>query len=228
MDESYNLTDYERALIRAEARWPRAKRLEHTGIPRRFWDKTWDDYEKLPETARMRAALIAYTDGFMDSDPRMHGGRGFLLQGVPGLGKTLAAAIVGVTLSDQGFLVRFTTMAGYMDLVTRQFTLQQSWAKYENIDAHEEWMTNDDALRVMRKTAHLLIIDDVGKEHHTASKFAVDSFDSLVRHRYDLGRPVAMTTNVAPDDWLFKYSEAMESFIKESCYVYEAENTDGD
>lgn len=216
--ETSTLSDYDRTLISAEQRVPRETRLLRTGIPRRFWDLSWDDYHDVDVTSVMRTALIDYGARFIDK-PRMHAGKGFLLQGSAGLGKTMAAAILGVQLSDDALMVRFTTMAHYLDTVIRQFTLAQSWQKYENLDAHTEWVAADEELRRMRDVAHLLIIDDAGKEHHTASRFAVDSFDSLLRHRYDIGRPVGLTSNYPIEEWNVKYSASMESFLYESCLI---------
>lgn len=212
------LDTYDRNLIHREARLKRKERLARTNIPKRYWDITWDQYEPRDANVDVADFMETYAKGFSEK-PVMHSGKGILLQGEPGVGKTMAACMLGVTLSDSGHLVRFMPLADYAKTLTRQFTLQKAWERYEDQDSFEEWKTNDENLRILREVAHLVIVDDVGKEHHTSTRFAQDEFDVFLRHRLDIARPVVMTSNLLPGTWTATYSESMASFIHEATTI---------
>lgn len=213
----------ELAQISRGARMPRAVRLARTGIPRKFWDVGWDGYRVDRDNSAMVEQLKLFA-GMLGVEPRLNGGRGFTLVGPPGIGKTMAACILGVQLSDTGFMIRFMPLADLIRTHIRQITLQQAWQKYEDFGSFEEWKNADENLRTMERVAHLVILDDVGKEHRTASGYAVDEFDYLLRSRVRLGRPVIMTSNVPPTAWETQYSGAMASFVEEATTVIQLQS----
>lgn len=62
----------------------------------------------------------------------------------------------------------------------------------------------------------LLVLDDVGKEHRTASGWAVSFFEDLIRERSYEGWPTIITTNLYPDQWKATYGDSCESFFHEA------------
>jgi DNA replication protein DnaC len=99
-------------------------------------------------------------------------------------------------------------------------TLQRAWERYEDQSAHDEWFDNDEKLTHMRDLAHLVILDDLGKEHR-GNGWATGSVEAFLRHRYDRGRPTFLTTNLTADGLSARYGEPMASFVNEACFVYE-------
>jgi DNA replication protein DnaC len=61
----------------------------------------------------------------------------------------------------------------------------------------------------------VFVLDDIGKEYRTASGWAENVFDELLRSRYNAGLPTIITTNVELAQW-DKYGPAMESFAHEA------------
>lgn len=153
-------------------------------------------------------------------------GVGLLLMGTPGTGKTTTAAIVGMALVDQGYKVFYLTMQGYVRYLLNAIDLKAAWQRTGDIDAYADWKTLNERVLRIRNKYEVVILDDVGKEHPTASRFAEDEFDFLIRHRFDRALPTIMTSNVSPKEWAGKYSESMASFIREAFVVVSMTGTD--
>lgn len=209
------LSDNDKDLVTRERAMNREKRLYRSGLPTSYWNSSWDDFTETDDNRAMRRAVIDYESGW---DSSMHSGKGLLLEGRPGAGKTMAASLLGLSLLDQGLLVRFVPLAAYIERLQRQFTFTQS----QDWDA---WRENDDWLHLLRNVAHLVILDDVGKEYRTASGYAEDSFDLFLRERIRLGRPVVMTSNLLPAKWTKVYSPSMASFIYEAATIVTVNST---
>jgi DNA replication protein DnaC len=74
----------------------------------------------------------------------------------------------------------------------------------------------------------LLVIDDLGKEHRTATGWAENTFDAVLRSRYNAGLPTIVTTNVPLKNWGEVYGEAMESFAHEAFLPINVVSMEGD
>jgi DNA replication protein DnaC len=157
-------------------------------------------------------------------------GKGLILQGEPGHGKTTLAAAVtmevlrkanpqvlktGPSMSQRP--VYYTT---YPELLRTQ---KQSWDGDETAQ-----MIVDRAFGDAVDPFALLVLDDIGKEHQTGSGWAENVFDQIFRRRFDLGLPTIVTTNVPVKDWAEPYGEAMASFAHEAAYILDIMAKGGD
>jgi DNA replication protein DnaC len=88
-------------------------------------------------------------------------------------------------------------------------------------EAREEIAEITEAEWILRRGAYLVILDDVGKEHRTASGWAAQEFELLLRERYDSGLPTIITTNLSFDKWDAEYSQNLRSFATEACPAVE-------
>jgi DNA replication protein DnaC len=60
------------------------------------------------------------------------------------------------------------------------------------------------------------VLDDLGKEYRTANGWAENTFDALLRARFNAGLPTIVTTNVPLKNWGTVYGEPMGSFAREA------------
>lgn len=170
---------------------------------------------------KLLAELAGYVEWFPNN---WRTGTGLTIVGPPGKGKTLLACAVAVELVEHyGYIAAFTTLDRYVRGQQKLIGLgklmggadvytQEAREEIGDIN-HEDW--------VLRRGAYLVVLDDVGKEHRTASGWAAEQFDSLLRDRYDAGLPTIITTNMAVDKWDKEYSPSMQSFVYEACPVVE-------
>lgn len=153
-------------------------------------------------------------------------GVGLMLYGLPGRGKTTVAntliqeiirnispEVIGMGPGKAvSRLARFITYNSLLDL---------KGSIMDNHDSDEELLYNgilgeavDDAYNV-----RVLVLDDVGKEHASASGWQKNMLHHVLRTRFNNGLPTIVTTNIRIDDWEAHYGSATQSFVHEA-FVY--------
>lgn len=194
---------------------------EKANIPVRFRDIGFYDYEPNDDTGAMALGAAQnfvnnFKNHFVSPQRRLRGdypedrkyiGRGLMLWGKNGTRKTTLAAAVAtevqwLSLNYQVFMIRFD------DYKRAQTTL------YGDKDS-EEYQTAKRVLRLAEK-ATLLVLDDIGQEHRTASGFTESLLHELIRRRVEDSRPTVVTTNVEPDDMYSVYGPSFDSFRREA------------
>lgn len=148
---------------------------------------------------KLTKALQNYVDHFPELKEQ---GKGLLLYGQCGTGKTYAACEVANALIDKGYSVLVTNFAKVLN------SLQATFEKQEYIDS-----INRNAL---------LILDDLGIERDTA--FAREQVYNIIDARYRSGLPMIITTNLTMDK--IKSTQDIDSMriydrILERCFPIE-------
>ncbi len=123
---------------------------------------------------RVTNAMQKYVDNFEKMKMQ---GKGLLLYGSVGTGKTFAACEVANALIDKGYPVLVTNFARIIN------ALQATFEKQEYIDSFNRFS--------------LLVIDDLGIERNT--EFAKEQVYNIIDSRYRVGLPMIITTNLSID-----------------------------
>lgn len=154
-------------------------------------------------------------------------GKGLLLQGNAGVGKTtIACAVLNEVLAKAPW-----TGDGIFVEPGMHTRRPVYYARYEALlgvikamyDARPE--EEEDLRRICRGltglgqaykdwTINLLTVDDLGKEY--GSTFSQSTFENLIRTRYDRGLPTIITTNVPLADWGRTFNPEVASFAHEA------------
>ena len=148
----------------------RIKRYRKMGFPEsqmQYWTFENDDQSrpKLTEMAKR------YVDNF---DTFYKEGKGLLLHGDVGTGKTYIACMIANALIDKGYPVLVTNFARILN------TLQGTFERQEYLDSLNQFK--------------LLVIDDLGVERDTG--FAKEQVFNIIDSRYRAGKPMIITTNL--------------------------------
>lgn len=123
---------------------------------------------------KLTTAMQRYVENFSEFRKQ---GKGLLLHGTVGTGKTYAACEVANALVDKGYPVLVTNFARLIN------TLQGTFEKQDYIDSLNRFV--------------LLVIDDLGIERDTP--FAKEQVYNIIDSRYRAGLPMIITTNLSMD-----------------------------
>ena len=137
------------------------------------WNFEHDDQHN-PELTKIMLAYVQQFDDFFTQ------GRGLLLYGGVGTGKTFFAACIANSLINLNRSVYMTTFSRLVnEIQSKSFEEKQLF-----IDAVNKYS--------------LLVIDDLGTERDT--DFMLEQLFNIIDSRYRSGRPLIVTTNLSMED----------------------------
>lgn len=168
--EKRDREEEERKRVEFEARVRRLRREAFPEEEMQNWNFANDDLAN----ERITKAMQRYVDSFADL---RKSGKGLLLYGAVGTGKTFAACEVANALIDKGYPAYVTNFSRILN------TLQGTFDKQEYIDKLIGYQ--------------LLVIDDLGIERGT--DFAREQVYNIIDARYRAGLPMIITTNLSID-----------------------------
>jgi DNA replication protein DnaC len=195
---------------------------------------------ELSDLEPYKGKVLEVTQSWMDklkdgaivkADGRRTSGRGLLLIGSPGQGKTTLASVILQTLlketSSEAWAAHMTLErpAYFTDYPTLLRSQQRAFDKDET---YQDLIDSVYGEGHPDRNVRLLVVDDLGKEHRTASGWAEHTFDALLRRRFSLGLPTIVTTNVPLSSWGKVYGDSMESFAHEAFSTLEVVSPGGD
>lgn len=192
--------------------------IRNSHIPKRFHSVKMADLEPYGHDATIRGDVTDWVYAVHRGEIIGESGHGLLFIGEPGHGKTTLAAATALEVvrffpdawvSDTPRAVRpiyFVYYPEMLDLAKKTF----------DKDADEAQVLIDALFGRGPDPVQILVLDDIGKEHRTISRWAENFFDHLLRARYDAGLPTIITSNVPLKDWGAVYGKPMESFAHEA------------
>lgn len=128
------------------------------------------------KNAKLSDAMIRYTDNFREF---LRQGKGLLLYGTVGTGKTYYAASVANRLIEKGYNVKLTNFATLINQI--QGTFNDKQGIIDKLNSYP-----------------LLIIDDLGAER--SSEFMQEMVFNIIDGRYRAGLPMIITTNLTAEE----------------------------
>ena len=148
----------------------RINKYRKMGFPQSQME-TWTFENDDGGNAKLTNMAKRYVDNF---DALCKDGKGLLLWGGVGTGKTYIACMIANALIDKGYPVLVTNFARILS------TLQGTFDKQEYLDSLNQFK--------------LLIIDDLGIERDTG--YAKEQVFNIIDSRYRAGLPMIITTNL--------------------------------
>ncbi len=199
--------------------------LNNSAIPARFHSVELATLEPYTDDTTVRGLTGDWIKAVIDGRIICQSGVGLTFIGKPGHGKTtLAAATLMALIRAPGFEGRplrpvyFGYYPEILAMVKKTFGPEP---------VPEEALI-DAMFGRGSEPIQVLVIDDLGKEHRTASHWAENFFDHLLRTRYDRGLPTIITTNVPLKEWGSAYGESMQSFAHEALTPISIISDEGD
>jgi DNA replication protein DnaC len=150
-------------------------------------------------------------------------GKGLMLWGEPGHGKTTIALAIIQEIMTRFPLEAFDVKEGRVLIrpcyfITFNDVLNLKGSLMDDADDDQQILYQgilgdcpNDSYNI-----RVLIIDDIGKEHASLSGWQKSMLHHVLRTRFNNGLPTIVTTNVEIENWGSTYDVATESFAHES------------
>lgn len=200
-------------------------RWHQANIPIKLRGMRLEDYEEVHKSGASAAlAACEFVDNFSDHyisakrasmgaipDDRSNIGKGMMFFGRNGTRKSTLAAMIltEVQYLSPAYRIYYIRFSDWKRALTDTFTKEET----------ERTIIARQMLR-LAELSHLLVLDDIGQEHRTASGFTESSLHELLRVRYEAARPTIVTTNIDPEFMRGIYGDSFESFRHDAFSAY--------
>ncbi len=179
-----------------EAAYQTQKRVETSGVPRRYWHSTFDTYIPRDDKDSRNLETVRNFSKLESNDKVL------LLLGAKGLGKThLGSAII-------------------RNCGGKFISIEELIFKYESAqDFHAK--INREELMESYSSTNMLVIDEIGRSMQQEKENALLNY--ILRRRYENMLPTVLISNLSKADILKKLGEAVLDRLRETCISLEFE-----
>lgn len=179
-----------------EAAYQMQKRVESSGVPRRYWHVDFDTYSPREEKEFKNLETIKNFSKLEKNDKVL------ILLGAKGLGKThLGSAII-------------------RHCGGKFISIEELIFKYESTqDFHAK--TNREELMELYSCTKMLVIDEIGLSMQQEKENALLNY--ILRRRYENMLPTVLISNLSKAELLKKLGEAVLDRLRETCISLEFE-----
>jgi DNA replication protein DnaC len=196
--------------------------INAAGLPMKTVGWQFDDLEPSESLDKVRDWVELVRSGkVIQAAGERTCGLGLMLVGEPGHGKTTLASV-----ALQELLMTMPKVGwGVPDLTPKRPGMFMDYPKLLRLQK-AQWSEFDDVTETMingiygeaskENVVRTFVLDDLGKEYRTANGWAENTFDALLRARFNAGLPTIVTTNVPLKNWGTVYGEPMGSFAREA------------
>ena len=180
-----------------------AKHYYASGIGKTYQTLSWEDLDD--------DRIYAQVRGFVENPEYVRRGRGLILTGSLGSGKTMVATLILKQLVRQGYTCYSTLFSQMIEMYTAG------------------WRSNEERKYFNQKVveADVLLLDDVGRELRRSNALQESTFDSVLRSRVQNGRSTLITTNMTLEELGAEegYGSAILSLLREKSQAIEVQTT---
>jgi DNA replication protein DnaC len=160
-------------------------------LPERWRTRTFERWEVTPTNAEAFETAKAYAERFGPE-----AGKGLLLTGTVGTGKTHLAAAIAMELIGREHTVVFGTVTNLLAQVRSTYS--------------DDRVSELDIMRRLTR-CDLLIIDDLGKER--VSDWVEQTVYEIINTRYERNRSLIITTNMSLAEIRAKYAKVGDAIV---------------
>lgn len=160
------------------------QKLEHSGIPERFKQRTFTEYKVDASNQKQQKVFNFcqnYAENFADVKKT---GKSFLLLGSVGVGKTHLSIAIALEIMSKGYSAKFTSASKMLREIKDTYRKGSERSESE----------------VMRDftDCHLLIIDEVGVQR--GNDYEVNMMFDVINERYENLKPTIILSNLTIDE----------------------------
>lgn len=167
------------------------------GVPKKFCDKTLDDFKEYKDVVGVKKFVKNYIDNIEEN---INSGKGIFFCGSNGVGKSFLSCLILKEAYRHRYSCRRVTFSSYINAYT------ESWGA----DKSEKDVLEQDLLDKY-KGVEFLVLEEIGKE--IDSKIAKPILEDLLRYREEHGLSTVICCNLDLPDFKKYYENSICSLV---------------
>jgi DNA replication protein DnaC len=176
------------------------QKLEHSGIPERFKQKTFAEYKIDADNQKQQKVFnfcLDYANNFADIKKT---GKSFMMLGSVGVGKTHLSIAIALEIMSNGYSTKFTSASKMLREIKETY---RKGSERSEKDVMQDYTD-----------CHLLIIDEVGVQR--GNDYETNMMFDVINERYENLRPTIVLSNLTLDELKLFLGERVFDRLREN------------